>query len=113
MHWLTWFIHRATGAVLLIGLILHFRVMHFAGAGALEHATIMARLHDPYWIAFNAAFLLAAVYHGFLGLWGIAIELISSERWLRATRNTIITSACGVLLLGLFLLASLSGRAGL
>jgi succinate dehydrogenase hydrophobic membrane anchor protein len=73
---LRWAAHRLTGAILVFGLGLHFSVMHFSGPSELTYEAVRERLMQPAWTAFNAAFLVAAIYHGLYGLWGIGIEYV-------------------------------------
>jgi succinate dehydrogenase / fumarate reductase membrane anchor subunit len=97
-------LHRISGVILLAGLAVHFRVMHFAGTDSLTYEAVAARLRDPFWIAFNALFLVSAIYHGFMGLWGIAIEYVRAGRLLRATRSVITGAAGGLTIVGLYIL---------
>lgn len=99
-----WLLHRATGMVLLVGLAVHFYVMHFAGARSLTYELVMARLRSPRWMAFNALFLVSAIYHGFTGLWGIALEHISGNPWLRAARFALTASALCLAGVGFYVL---------
>lgn len=65
-----WFFQRVTGAMLLIGLLAHFWVLHFfpAANGEITFQTVMARLQSPFWRTFDLLFLLAGVYHGMNGV---------------------------------------------
>lgn len=76
---LLWLFQRITGAILFMGLGIHFYVMHYMGTEQLSHGLVIARLNEPGWIAFNAAFLVSAIYHGFYGLWGIFLEYITGR----------------------------------
>ena len=98
-----WLIQRITGAVLFLGLAVHFYVMHFIGPEQLTYEAVSARLADPAWIAFNIAFLLSAIYHGFNGLWGIAIEYLKGGA-LSAAKGAVLLSAAGLSAVGIYIL---------
>jgi len=99
-----WFFHRITGAVLFFGLILHFYVMHFAGAQNFTYEAVMARFASPWWIGFNAAFLVSAAYHGFNGLWGIGLEYIKDGPALRWLRFGLNAAGVALVLVGFYIL---------
>jgi succinate dehydrogenase hydrophobic anchor subunit len=98
-------LHRASGLVLFAGLATHAYVMHIMGAGAITHATVMARLADPLWVAFNAAFALSCFYHGLRGVQGVALEYIHSPSGQRAARVCIALAAVGMGALAVRILA--------
>jgi succinate dehydrogenase / fumarate reductase membrane anchor subunit len=100
-----WLLQRISGAVLVAGLALHFYVMHFAGSGNLTYEAVRQRLDDPWWIAFNMAFLLSAVYHGFGGLWGICLEYARGAA-LKALQSLVLVSAAGLTIAGIYILAA-------
>lgn len=64
-----WFFQRITGAVLLITLLVHFWVLHFAPSADSEitFQTVMARLNHPLWRTFDLLFLVFGLYHGMNG----------------------------------------------
>ncbi|MBI5199832.1 MAG: hypothetical protein HZA09_07455 [Nitrospirae bacterium] len=67
--------------------------MHFSDPSVTEHTYIIERFSNPYWITFDIFFLAILSYHGFNGLWGMAIEYIQSERLLRVVRILITSLA--------------------
>lgn len=83
---LTWLFQRITGVILIAGLTAHFTVMHFSGLGKLGSLSAELVL-TPY---FNAVFFASAVYHGFYGLWGIAVEYIPSKNLLKAVQALLL-----------------------
>ena len=89
-------LHRASGLVLFAGLATHAYVMHMMGAGAITHASVMARLADPFWIAFNAAFALSCLYHGLGGVQGVLLEYVHSPSGQRVLRAVIMLAAVGM-----------------
>lgn len=81
----TWVLQRMSGIVLVAGMGIHFYTTHFSGGDALTYEAVRVRLDNPYWITFNVAFLLSVIYHGFNGLWGIAMEYVRGAvlKWLQ------------------------------
>jgi len=96
-----WFLQRLTGLILLIGLIVHFYIMHYSGTGALDYETVTARLSSPYWKGFDILFLLSILYHGFNGLWGIATEYIKESVVLRILQTVIVAASIGLFITGI------------
>lgn len=106
MQALNWLIQRITGAVLLAGLTVHFMVMHFSGAENLAHAEVVKRLSSPIWLAFNAAFLLSAIYHGMSGLWGMTVEYLRHKgALLKIAKATIAILSVGLAGAGFYILS--------
>ncbi len=89
--------------LLIGGLILHFAIMHFSGTHEITYAFVMKRLSSPWWKAFDVAFLLTAIYHGFNGFWGLALEYVSSERLLRLSQAAILLLAFGLVVTGIYI----------
>jgi succinate dehydrogenase hydrophobic membrane anchor protein len=100
---LGWFLQRASGVVLVAGMAWHFYTMHFAGPEALSYDAVRARFDSPLWVVFNALFLVAVIYHGFGGLWGIALEYLRGTA-LNMARGLIIASAAGLAIAGFYIL---------
>ncbi len=78
-----WFFQRITGAFLLVGLLLHFWVMHFFPPehGEITFETVMMRLQNPLWKAFDVLFLLVAIYHGMNGLLMVIQDYVHHSGW--------------------------------
>jgi len=100
-----WLFQRVTGVLLLAGLLMHFYVMHFAGPENIGFEAVSRRLESPLWIAFNVLFLLSALYHGFNGLWGMAVEYVPQGRPLRTAKSILLGAASGLMVVGLYILA--------
>lgn len=62
-----WYFQRISGIVLVIGLFVHFIVLHFMTEPPLNYAKVMERLSSPVWKTFDVAFLVFAVYHALNG----------------------------------------------
>ena len=87
-----WYLQRITGALLIVLLILHFWVEHFAADvrhGELTFDVVNARfLRNPWFVTVDIAFLLVALYHGLIGLRNI---IYSAHAFGRAARGVITT----------------------
>lgn len=100
-----WLFQRITGVILFSGLIAHFYVMHFSGLERIKHESVLKRLSSPYWIAFDFIFLVSVIYHGFNGLWGVALEYVSSKRLLKFLQWIIFMMALLLVTIGVYILA--------
>ncbi|MBM4388689.1 MAG: hypothetical protein FJ088_13180 [Deltaproteobacteria bacterium] len=72
-----WFLQRITALVLVVGLFVHFLVLHYMfdrGSGSLVFEDVRTRLSHPGWIAFDLALLACAIYHGLNGIYGIILD---------------------------------------
>jgi succinate dehydrogenase cytochrome b556 subunit len=73
-----WYLHRVSGGMLLLLLIAHFWVQHFASEALLREGityhSIEHRLRMPLWQAIDIAFLAVALYHGLNGLRNILLD---------------------------------------
>jgi succinate dehydrogenase hydrophobic anchor subunit len=73
-----WYAQRITGGALLILLVAHFWVEHFASdqllKGDLTYAAIRGRITTPLWQAIDVSFLFIALYHGLNGLRNIILD---------------------------------------
>ena len=73
-----WYMQRITGILLLVLLIMHFWVEHFAAdvrTNELSYEIVQQRfLHNPWFYYVDIAFLLVALYHGLYGLRNILMD---------------------------------------
>jgi succinate dehydrogenase / fumarate reductase membrane anchor subunit len=100
-----WLFQRITGVVLFAGLLVHFYMMHFVGPENLSYDAVAARLDTSGWIMFNVLFLVSALYHGFSGLWGMALEYVRSEMLLKASKALLLLAAFGLCGVGVYVLS--------
>jgi succinate dehydrogenase / fumarate reductase membrane anchor subunit len=100
-----WLFQRISGTLLIAGLILHFAIMHFSGAQEITYAFVMKRLSNPWWKTFDIAFLLTAIFHGFNGFRGLAMEYVSSEPLLRLSQAVILFFAAALAFAGLYIIS--------
>ncbi len=64
---LSWLLQRVSGVALLILLLGHFFIEHFAGV-PVDYQHVAARLASPLWKAFDLTFVVFALYHGINGI---------------------------------------------
>jgi succinate dehydrogenase / fumarate reductase, membrane anchor subunit len=72
-----WYLQRITGAALLLLLVLHFWVEHYAADvrhGGLSFEIVQKRMSNPIMQAVDISFLLIALYHGLNGLRNIILD---------------------------------------
>jgi len=100
-----WLIQRITGLILIAGLIVHFSVMHFSGPSQITFDVVIRRLSNPYWKVFDLCFLVTILFHGFNGLWGIALEYIRSVRLLKFSQTVIVAMVSLLLVTGIYIIA--------
>src|SRR5215467_12361258 len=95
-----WYMQRVTGAALLVLLVMHFWVEHYAAN--VRHTGITAELvrdrifRNPWFVAIDISFLLVALYHGLNGLRNIVLDYSRfSPRALSVV--TAVLAACGII----------------
>ena len=83
---INWYLQRITGAALLVLLIMHFWVEHFAAEvrtpQGLTFEVIQRRFfQNPWFVAVDISFLFIALYHGLNGIRNISQELKDRVFW--------------------------------
>lgn len=64
-----WYLQRITGILLIIGLGIHFWVLHFANkTGEYLYEEVAKRLSQPEWKVFYIVFLIVVIYHAMVGV---------------------------------------------
>lgn len=103
-----WLFQRISGLAILAGVTIHFYYMHYSGHieghEQTEYEMVIKRLADPYWITFDLVFLLSLIYHGFNGMWGIALEYIKPPKLLKFFRTLIVGAACLLIIVGIYII---------
>ena len=70
-----WFFQRFTGFLLMVMLLLHIYLLHFAIAGeSPTYQEVMSRMGTPFWKSFDLVFLYLVIFHGLNGLWQVLID---------------------------------------
>ena len=81
--WL-WLVKIVTGPLLIIFILIHFIVNHFAAEnGLLTYAGVIAYYKNPLIPAMEICFLAAVVTHSLIGLRGIMLDLKPSRSVLK------------------------------
>ena len=70
----SWILQRVTAVLLVIGMILHFWVLHYTDEKPLTFAVIQQRLQSPFWVVFDSLLLVAVIYHALNGIWSIVLD---------------------------------------
>jgi succinate dehydrogenase / fumarate reductase membrane anchor subunit len=83
---INWYLQRTTGAALLVLLIMHFWVEHFAAEvrtpAGLTFEVIQRRFfQNPWFVAIDISFLFIALYHGLNGIRNICLDYTWGTRF--------------------------------
>ncbi|MFZ5997516.1 MAG: succinate dehydrogenase, hydrophobic membrane anchor protein [Nitrospirota bacterium] len=100
-----WLFQRITAVFLVAGLALHFIIMHYSGPEQISHEVVMRRLSNPFWKTFDTVFLISAIYHGFNGMWGIAVEYVRGPLLLRALQFFLFVTAALLAGVGIYIIS--------
>ena len=73
-HVFGWFMQRISALFLVIGMLVHFWVLHYFIEKPITFEKVVARLTSPGWILFDSLLLLAVIYHGLNGIWNILVD---------------------------------------
>ena len=89
---INWYLQRITGAALLILLVMHFWVEHFAAEvrtpQGLTFEVIQQRFfRNPWFVAVDISFLIIALYHGLNGVRNIIFDF----SWVTRPMRTVVT----------------------
>lgn len=101
---LYWALHRISGVLLVIGMTIHFYVMHAGSTNALSHEAVLARLNNPGWTGFNLTLLGLVIYHGLYGLMGIVREYARTDRAIKHAKSALTSAGLLLMAYGIFIL---------
>lgn len=84
-HWLgekgrdegawAWFLQRVSAGFLVVFLLAHFWVLHYAVVGErISFERVASRLQTPFFMALDSALLATAIYHGLYGVWAVMAD---------------------------------------
>ncbi len=77
-----WFLQRITAIFLMVGLLVHFWVVHFVIERPLDFEKVFNRITSSVlWSVFDLLLLAAALFHALNGIWGIFKDYNPSEKW--------------------------------
>ena len=73
-HTLGWFLQRVSALFIVIGMFVHFWVLHYFLDKPLSFDKVVARLTSPWWVIFDSLLLITVVYHALNGIWNILTD---------------------------------------
>jgi len=74
-----WLMQRVSGVALLVLLLGHFFIEHFAGsASVIDYQHVAARLASTGWKLFDLTFVVFALYHGINGIFMVIEDYVHS-----------------------------------
>ena len=108
-----WFMQRITGALLIVFIIAHFWVTHFAIPGEqITFTGVQARLQTLFFVVLDSALLAATIYHGLNGVRNVIFDFNPGPAAKTATSWIIFVIGLIVFVYGLnALLPFITGRA--
>lgn len=92
-----WLFQRVSGVFLAVAFAIHFIVLHMMGDGTFSYESVVTRLANPAWKAFDLCFLFFGLYHAVTGMRLILDDYIHSPGV-----RTLLTTALWVLAIYLF-----------
>lgn len=98
-----WVFQRVTAIFLVVGLLAHFWAVHYGLKDPLLIGRVRNRIHSNWWQLLDILLLLAALYHGINGIWGIFLDYCPKEKTKKITGVVlvflaIITSIVGIVI---------------
>jgi succinate dehydrogenase hydrophobic anchor subunit len=101
--WL-WLVKIVTGPLLIIFILIHFIVNHFAAEnGLLTYADVIAYYKNPLIPAMEICFLAAVITHSLIGLRGIILDLKPSRNVLKVIDWILVIFGISAVLYGIWL----------
>ena len=77
-----WLFMRVSGIVLIIMVLIHFAIMHvITDIRDINFAFVAKRFATPFWISYDLAMLILALFHGLNGLRTIIDDYVTSRPW--------------------------------
>jgi succinate dehydrogenase / fumarate reductase membrane anchor subunit len=107
--WL-WLIKLATGALIVVLLLIHFIVNHSAQQGLLDYADVIAYYSNPAIVVMEIAFLAAVVSHGLIGLRGIILDLNPPAKLMNTIDWVMVIVGIGAVVYGISLALVIASR---
>ena len=107
--WL-WLIKLATGALIVVLLLIHFIVNHLAQQGLLNYADVIAYYSNPAIVVMEITFLAAVVSHGLIGLRGIILDLNPPAKLMGTIDWALVLVGIGAVVYGIALALVVASR---
>ena len=110
--WL-WLVKIVTGPLLIIFILIHFIVNHFAAEGGLlTYADVIAYYQNPLIPAMEILFLATVVTHSLIGLRGIILDLKPSRNTLKAIDWILVIVGISAVSYGTWLALTIASKGG-
>ncbi|MDI6782520.1 MAG: succinate dehydrogenase, hydrophobic membrane anchor protein [bacterium] len=81
----SWFMQRITGLLLVVGMAIHFIILHFESHEPITFDRVVTRLQTPAWLLFDLILLGLVLYHGLNGLWAVLLDFAPEAKF----KNTL------------------------
>lgn len=69
-----WFLQRISALFLVVGMFVHFWVLHYFIEKPVTFDKVVERLTSPGWVIFDTLLLIAVIYHGLNGVWNVLTD---------------------------------------
>ena len=77
-----WLFMRVSGLTLIVMVLIHFAIMHVINdIQDISFAFVVKRFATPFWISYDLAMLILALFHGLNGLRTIIDDYVTSRPW--------------------------------
>ncbi|MFM8321842.1 MAG: hypothetical protein ACKOC5_13095 [Chloroflexota bacterium] len=108
-----WLIKIATGPLLLVLIFVHLVVNHFVGSqnGLMSYADVVAYFSNPWVVAMEITFLIAAVTHSLLGLRAVLLDLRPSLKAVQLINWLFGLVGVGFIVYGIWLALTIAAQA--
>jgi succinate dehydrogenase / fumarate reductase membrane anchor subunit len=108
--WL-WLAKIASGALLILVLIVHMIVNHLvAEGGLLTYADVVAYFSNPWVVAMEIFFLVFVVSHALMGLRSVLLDLNPARGFLKAVNALFVVVGIGAVIYGVWLALEIASR---
>ena len=108
--WL-WLIKMVSGVLIVVLLLVHFIVNHFAAQGGLlGYADVIAYYTNPGIVVMEITFLAVVVVHALIGLRGIILDLNLSQKMMGIIDRLLVLAGIGAVVYGIALALVIASR---
>lgn len=81
---LPWLFQRISAIVLVVGLVVHFAVLHFMIERPVTMEKVSLRLSSPGWILFDSILLIVCIYHALGGVYSVVLDFKPARKFEQA-----------------------------
>lgn len=104
-----WLLQRISALYLVFGMTVHMFILPLGGK-TIDFTSVHSRLVNAGWVVFDVLLLIACLYHGFNGLWGIVLDYDPRKLFRKGWGYSIAVVGLAFLVYGLFVLVPLSAE---